>query len=77
MWVAVVSSVRCGRCGVAGGPVAGHPLAAGVGGMEWYGRSQAESIRNDDRNDDDPSVVSGAPTCNINTDISSGAHSIA
>jgi hypothetical protein len=27
------------------GPVAGHPFAAGVGGMEWYGRSQAGSIK--------------------------------
>ncbi len=33
----------------AGGPVAGHPFAAGVGGMEWYGRSQAGPIRVVDR----------------------------
>ena len=45
LWVAVFSSVRSGRFGGTGCPVAGHPFAAGVGGMEWYGRSQAGSIR--------------------------------
>ena len=28
------------------GPVAGHPFAAGEGGMEWYGRGQVGSIKN-------------------------------
>jgi hypothetical protein len=32
--VAVFSNVRSGRCGGTGDPVAGHPFAAGGGGME-------------------------------------------
>jgi hypothetical protein len=47
--VAVVSSVLYGRLGGSGIPVAGHPFAAGGGGMEWYGRSQAGSIKKIDR----------------------------
>jgi energy-coupling factor transporter ATP-binding protein EcfA2 len=38
--VAVCSNVQCGRGGGTGDPVAGHPFATGVGGMELYGRSQ-------------------------------------
>jgi hypothetical protein len=45
--VAVFSSVQNGLLGGTGGPVAGHPFAAGVGGMECYGRSQAGSIKID------------------------------
>jgi len=58
LWVAVFSSVCSGRCGGAGVPVAGHPFAAGEGGMEWYGRSQAGSIRYVDR------AAGGGQTCN-------------
>ena len=42
----------------AGSPVAGHPFAAGEGGMEWYGCSQAGSIRYVDR------ATGGGQTCN-------------